>query len=381
MCMKLVATVKLLCSKVQREQLLASMRRCNEACEWLGEQAFEEKTADKIRLQREHYGALRERFGLSAQMAVRAISKVCEAYKRDKTKRPRFKPLGAVAYDQRLYSFKGGLDRLSILSLAGRILVPVAIGSYHRGRLEGARGQADLVYRGGALYLYVTVEVPDGSPVEIKSTLGVDLGIRNLATDSDGKHHSGDEVEATRVRYGELRRRLQASGTKSAKRHLKKSSGREYRFRSDTNHRISKQLVAKARGTGRRIALEDLSGIRDRVTVRGPTQRSRLHGWSFFQLRAFVSYKAALAGIPVILVDPRNTSRECPACHHTAKENRKSQAEFLCRSCGFAAHADWVGATNIARRADVMRPIVSRQNGETVQPDTSVRFSGTSPVL
>ena len=379
--MKLIATVKLLCSEGQKDRLLSAMRRCNEACEWLGGLAFEAKTADKLRLQREYYKELRERFGLSAQMAVRAISKVCEAYKRDKTKRPRFKPLGAVAYDQRLYSFKGGLDRLSILCLDGRLLVPIAVGEYHQGRLEGARGQADLVYRGGTLYLFVTVEVPDGSPVEIDGTLGVDLGIRNLATDSDGKQHSGEVVEAVRQRYSTLRGALQKSGTKSAKRHLKKSSGKEGRFRADTNHQISKHLVGKAKGTGRRIALEDLSGIRGRVTVR-KSQRASHCGWAFFQLRTFVTYKAALAGVPVILVDPRNTSRECLRCHYTAKENRKSQAEFCCVACGFTAHADVVGATNIARRADVNRPIVPRQPGESVNhPGTSRRFSGASPAL
>ena len=359
MVVKLVATVKSLADAAQKERLLATMRRFNEACAWLAGEAFAAQSADKYKLQRAHYRELRERFGLSAQHAVRAIAKVSEVYKRDKTKRPAFKPLGAVPYDQRLYTFKGGLDRLSLLALDGRMVVPVAIGPYHRGRLDGARGQADLVCRKGKLYLYVTVEGPDGSPVEPEGWLGVDLGIRNLATDSDGEHHTGAGVEAVRERYGSLRGRLQAVGTKSARRHLKKLAGKEARFRHIESHRIAKRLVAKAKDTARGLALEELGGIRERVTVRGPKQRARLHGWSFFQSRQFVAYKAASAGVPVVVVDPRDTSRTCLECGAVDKASRRSQAEFRCTSCGFESHADVVGARNIRRRAEVIRPMVS----------------------
>ena len=82
------------------------MRRFNEAADWLAGEAFALKSANKIALQKTHYAALREKFGLSAQMAVRCIAEVCGAYKRDKSKRPRFRPLAAVPYDQRIASFK-----------------------------------------------------------------------------------------------------------------------------------------------------------------------------------------------------------------------------------------------------------------------------------
>jgi IS605 OrfB family transposase len=350
--------VKLLVSPEERDRLLATMRRVNEACSWLAERAFEAKSADKIRLQRDHYRELRDRFGLSSQHAVRAISKVCEVYRRDKSKRCTFKPLGAIAYDQRIYTFKNGLDRVSLLAIDGRIVVPCAVGEYHRARLEGARGQADLVYRKGKLYLYVTVDVPDGSPIDPEGWLGVDLGIRNLAVDSDGKAHSGEATLALRSRVAKLRADLQSCGTKSAKRHLQKLRRRERRFHAYTNHVISKSIVLKAKDTGRGIAVEDLSGIRDRVTVR-KAQRATLHSWSFFELRAFLTYKATLSGVVLVAVDPRNTSRTCPECGNIDKANRRSQAEFVCTGCGFAANADHVGARNIASRAEVNRPIVA----------------------
>ena len=358
MAMKLVATVKLLVSPEERERLLATMRRVNEACGWLAERAFELQTADKVKLQKLHYREIRDRFGLSAQHTVRAISKVCEVYKRDRAKLARFRELGAIPYDQRLYSFKNGLDRVSLLALDGRLVVPCAVGAYHRARLEGVRGQADLVYRKGELYLFVTVEVPDGSPIAPEGWLGVDLGIRNLAVDSDGKAYSGEKTLALRSRIAALRASLQSRGTRSAKRHLRALRGRERRYHAHTNHVISKSIVRKARDTGRGIAVEDLSGIRDRVTVR-KAQRSTLHSWSFFQLRSFLAYKAVLAGVALVAVDPRNTSRTCPECGNVDKANRRSQAEFVCTGCGFAANADHVGARNVASKAEVIRPTVS----------------------
>jgi len=358
MAVKLVATVKLLVSPEERERLLATMRRVNEACSWLARLAFAAQSADKIVLQRLHYRAMRDQFGLSAQHAVRAISKVCEVYKRDKSKCPSFKPHGAIPYDQRIYTFKNGLDRVSLLALDGRIVVPCAVGAYHRGRLEGVRGQADLVYRKGKLYLFVTVEVPDGSPIDPDGWLGVDLGIRNLAVDSDGAAHSGEATLAARSRIAKLRAGLQSAGTKSAKRHLRKLRRRERHFHAHTNHVISKSIVRKAKDTGRGIAIEDLNGIRNRVTVR-KAQRTTLHSWSFFQLRSFLSYKATLSGVALVAVDPRNTSRTCPECGNIDKANRRSQAEFVCTGCGFAANADHVGARNIASRAEVIRPIGS----------------------
>ncbi|MCK9407240.1 MAG: IS200/IS605 family accessory protein TnpB-related protein [Methanothrix sp.] len=107
---------------------------------------------------------------------------------------------------------------------------------------------------------------------------------------------------------------LYACGTDSAKRHLKKLSGKEARFHRDVNHCISKKLVAKAIDTSSAIVLEDLSGIRERITV-PKAQRRKQHNWSFYQLRQYIDYKAAIAGVPLICIDPAYTSQECPICH------------------------------------------------------------------
>jgi len=128
--------------------------------------------------------------------------------------------------------------------------------------------------------------------------------------------------------------------------------GNRDRFKANENHRISKQIVEKATDTKRGIGLEDLTGIRERTRFR-KTQRDKMSKWSFAELRGFIEYKAKLAGVPVIPVDPRNTSRTCPKCGHIDEGNRTARGLFLCRSCGHFDHADIVGATNIATAAKV----------------------------
>ena len=210
----------------------------------------------------------------------------------------------------------------------------------------------------GLFFLLATCAVPESDREAVDGVLGVDLGIKELATDGDGDHFSGEGVEAKRLWYCERRAALQSVGTPSAKRRLKTLSGRERRFRRDINHQISKRLVEKAKDTGRAIALEDLGGIRDRVTVR-KSQRARHHSWSFFQLRSFIEYKAKRAGVPLVLVDPRNTSRRCSVCGHCEKKNRKTQSEFVCRSCGHSMNADVNAALNIGAKGAFNLPMVS----------------------
>ncbi|WP_281255131.1 transposase [Paenibacillus herberti] len=146
-------------------------------------------------------------------------------------------------------------------------------------------------------------------------------------------------------------------GTKSAKRLLARRRRKEARFSRDVNHCISKHMVEKANRHRSLLALEDLTGIRERITVR-KAQRRNQHAWAFAQLRSYIEYKAWIAGVPVVLVDPRNTSRECPQCGHIAKENRKTRDWFHCQACEYAAPADNVAALNIRSRALVSVPNV-----------------------
>jgi len=372
--MKLTCQIQLLPDAEQAGALKATVERFNEACNWLAAEAFAAKLANKVFLQRLHYTELRSRFGLSAQMAIRCIAQVVDTYKRDKTKCPKFRKHAAMPYDERIMSFKG-VDRVSLLTLSGRVRVPFVMGKYQQERFAAAKGQADLVLRkDGKWFLLVTVDVPEGAPIPVTDFIGIDLGVANIITDSDGNKHSGDQVESVRCKHHSRRKSMQKKAARAKKRGcrpkqiryaLKRAGGKESRFRRDVNHCISKSLVAQAKDTGRGLALEDLTHIRDRARFRKP-QRARMAGWSFFQLRAFLDYKARLAGVPVVVVDPRYTSQTCSVCSHCEKANRPSQNVFRCRRCGHTLHADVNAARNIRAKALVNAPQVSEtpQGGE-----------------
>lgn len=264
-----------------------------------------------------------------------------------------FRPDAAQPFDDRCLSWQLDQRTVSIWTVAGRVAgIPFACSVAQLTRLREHRaGQTDLVLRNGAWYLHAICEIPESAVHEPSGFLGVDLGIANIATTDDGTRYAGTQLNRARHRNRALRRKLQAKGTKSARRLLKKRSRKEARFGADINHRIAKRIVTEAQRTSRGIALEDLGGIRERVRLRKP-QRVMLHSWAFAQLGRFIGYKAALAGVPVVYVDPGYTSQGCSACGHVDKKNRPDQATFRCTSCGFAEHADVNAARNIAARAE-----------------------------
>ncbi|GIV81360.1 MAG: transposase [Anaerolineae bacterium] len=356
--MKLIAQVKLQPAPGQTELLRRTLEVANAAANYVSEVAWETKTFRQYDLHHACYYAVRERYELSAQMTVRLLAKVADAYKLDRKTQRRFHPHGSIAYDNRILAWKLAAQTVSIWTVEGRQTIPFVAGERQLALLPFMQGEADLVYRRGEFYLHQVCEVDEPPVEDVDEFLGVDLGVVNIATDSDGTTYSGNVVNNVRHRHRRLRSKLQRKGTKSARRRLKKLAGKERRFATDVNHTVSKRIVAAAKDTGRGIALEDLRGIRERVTVRR-AQRVTLHSWPFYQLRTFVEYKAKLAGVPVIAVDPRNTSRTCPVCGCTDKRNRPSQAVFSCIQCGFSGPADYIAAVNIGSRAVVNPPHVS----------------------
>ena len=349
--------IKLLPDDKQREALIDTFIKFNGACNFVSRIAFEKKLYNKVFLQKIVYREIREKFGLAAQLAIRVIAKVVETYKVDKTSFHEFMDLGSIVYDQRILSFKG-MDQVSISTTSGRIRVPITIGKYGEIPFERIRGQCDLVRKNKLFYLMVAVEFPEGPSINPENIIGIDMGIVNIAVDSTGKYYSGDHIRYVREHHTDLRSRLQSVGTKSARRNLQKLSGKESRFVRNTNHIISKEIVRKAKGTSSAIAIEDLSGIRMRTTVR-KGNRYIHNSWSFYQLRSFIEYKAKGVGIPVIVVDPRNTSRECPNCHAISKKNRPERSQFRCVSCGLEGEADFIASLNIRNRAAINQPIVA----------------------
>ncbi len=378
--MNISYSTRTICCKVALDvaadaALRATQVAFNRAATYCATVAWEQNITNKNKLHHIVYGPTRVTFSLGAQLACCARDKAAEAVRavRAATERrnrktgdvtpktcPSFRDDGSIRYDANTYTLKS-LDRVSLNTLQGRVLGQLVLGEFQRTYLYDMSweiGGAELIRRTDVWYLCLTQTKAAPDADEPTGWLGVDLGIINLATDSDGETHSGTNVERTRQWYALRRAALQKVGTKSAKRHLKRLKGKQRRFQKDTNHGISKRLVATAKRTARGIALEDLKGIRERVRVRGTEQRARHNNWAFGQLRQFVTYKAQQAGVRVAVVDPRYTSQRCSVCGHTERANRRTQADFCCIGCGYVASADYNAAINIERAA-VNQPMVS----------------------
>ena len=359
----------------------------NTAASYCATVAWEQGVTNKNRLHHLVYGLTRANFGLGAQLACCARDKAAEAVRavraapeqRDKKTDqiipktcPTFAADSSIRYDARTYRLLS-LDRVSLNTLAGRVVGQLVLGDWVRRYLYDTTwkiGGAELIRRADVWYLCITQSKAAPTPDEPTGYLGVDLGIVNLATDSDGETYSGQQIQAVRKRRNDHRRRLQLANTRRARWRLRQNAQREHRFQKDINHRISKALVLKACTERKALVLEDLNGIRERVTVRRKQRRAR-HSWAFRQLRTFISYKATQAGVRVVYVDPRSTSRTCAVCGFCDKRNRPDQAHFRCLSCGHTAAADTNAAVNIARVAAVNQPIVSLLGHGVERVDTS----------
>lgn len=386
---KQVIRVRLLPTDAEAAALEATLTACNHAASWLSAAMHERRIHRKFDAHRHFYCELKTRFGLSAQPAIRVIGKVAEAHasmranlaagtygppgspRRTKVLSTpiRFRRDAAQPFDSRCLSWQIPVD---VGVREGTVSIWTSCG-----RLKGVRllaaprdlvvlrtvpiGETDLVSRDGKWFLHATIEVPQANTIDpVNGFVGVDLGIVNIATTSDGNRIAGARLNRYRKRQLNLRKRLQAKKTSSARRLLKKRRRKERRLAADVNHRISKRIVVEAQRTGRGIAVEQLTGIRERVRHR-KSQRATLHSWAFAQLGEFLAYKAGAAGVVFVHVDAAHTSQTCHACGWVDKRNRRSQAVFDCGRCDFVGHADHNAAINIATRGverwgEVMRP-------------------------
>ena len=344
--------VKLRTNDITAAALDDTMAKFNAACNALSRQAWDTKTFRAFDLHKDAYHKTRADFALPAQLCVRAIAKVTDSYKTDRSQCHTFGPKGAVVFDARCFKMVG-VSSAELTTTQGRFSFSLAHGGKQREQLSrGITGEADLLFLDGNYYLSISVKLPDPPAADTSGgVLGIDLGIVEIATDSEGESHSGAAVKAVRRRNREHRRRVQRKRTRSAYKRLQAVKRRVSRFSKDINHCISKHLVQKALSAAKALSLEDLTGIRERANGYSRELRWQLGNWAFYDLAAKICYKAAEVGLPVVFVDPAYTSQTCSSCGHCERGNRKSQSCFKCLNCGFDANADRNAALNIEARA------------------------------
>ncbi len=260
-----------------------------------------------------------------------------------------------VRYDARSYWVKLSEGEASLATNCGRVKVAFNLPECYRQYLSWQTCSADLCYdkRKNRLYLHVVVKTDSPVAEPNGSVTGCDLGIKHIAVTacpygSTPKFHSSKRLRRRVRQHERLRSRLQAKGTKNAKRHLQKSARRWTRFQAAQNHLIANAILAPMQ-PGSVLVLEDLTHIRDGCKQR-KKQRGPFNRWSFAQLREFLVYKAERKGITVAFVDPAYSSRTCSKCQHCEKKNRKSQSRFRCQKCGYTADADYNAAQVLRQR-------------------------------
>lgn len=348
-CMELSKTVvcKLKPKPEELEKLLATLKAFNDACNYISKVAFEMKLFNPVALHHMVYRETRQRFNLPANLAIRARDRVAKAYKLGKQKLE-FTSL-SMDLDERLFRLIYKPDGIyaSVSTLQKRVKVPLDIGEYQKKLLEDVKPtHAVLVFRDKQFFLHITVK-REIQKSQGNNPVGVDVGMKNLLVASNGFKVKGGEMLAKRHRFRKLRSSLQAKGTASAKRRLKRLSGRERRYVNLVLHRVSRAFVNSLR-EGDVVVMEKLTGFRSRAKHRR-SLNGDFHSWAFRKLQSFIEYKALENGISVVYVEPRNTSITCPRCGRVDRSNRQSQSLFRCVKCGFQHNADYVASLNLSR--------------------------------
>ena len=371
MSMKLVRTMKLKLN-IPTDIIKPTLDAYTKAFNFVCQTGWNDSDSNGVSLHNKTYSSTREY--LPSQLAVSARMKATEAIKSVKTRLkkkqkatcPQSKQC-SVHYDARSFNVWFEQNKLSLLTVSGRVKIPISVPEYFQQYLTWKRCSADLFVGKNKVFMNIVFSKEIADPELTGNVVGIDRGIRKIAVTSENQFFGGGQVKRVSKRYEKIRSVLQSCGSKSAERHLQKISKKENRFRTDTNHVVTKQIVSSL-DEGTVIALEKLTGIRQSTRLR-KKQRKDLNKWNFFQFEQFLTYKAEAREMKIEYVDARYTSQKCSACGYISRSNRQSQAIFKCKHCGFFLNADLNASRNIrgnyldaicySGRAAVNPPIVA----------------------
>ncbi|HEY9674761.1 MAG TPA: transposase [Waterburya sp.] len=349
-----------------RQELDRTLQGFADACNQILEVAKRENCRNATKLHHLTYYTVKLTTGLKANHVCQAIRRVVGNMKAVKQVH-KFRPT-SISLDARVFTYRESDQHVGITLMSKKVWLPLSIGNYQLALLRGQTPtSATLVKRrSGDYYIQIAVDLDTPPTGKTPKVIGVDLGRRDIATTSTNRAWNGNQLQFTRERYSRVRASLQSKRTRRSRRLLKRLSGKEARFQKNVNHSISRQLVNEASTAVAALAFEDLTNIVKSLNTqpRSKIERRRTNNWAFYQLRMFVAYKAALAGVPVVFVPPAYTSQTCSRCHHVHPEKGKSYRigkAFKCGHCGLEADADWNAANNIATLGAVVN-----------QPESSV---------
>ena len=357
----ITAKLQIIVNPLDKQILHDTMKAYSNACNYVSDYIYKTHNLSRYSVQEDTYYNVRESYGLRSQMAVSCVRTVIAKYRtilenQNEWIKPNFKiPQLDLAWN-RDYSLNTKNDTFSVNTLNGRIKVKFYKGGYENYFSSNCKfGTAKLVFKHDKFFLHipVTYEIDKLAMSDVSNVVGVDRGIRFIATtyDSNGKtlFYDGNDIKQKRGHYKALRKQLQQVHTPSSRRRIKAIGQRENRWMQDVNHCISKALVT-SNPQGTLFVLEDLTGVRaatEKVMVKN---RYVSVSWSYYDLEQKLTYKALKNHQLVEKVNPAYTSQTCPKCGHTEKSNRdKHNHLFYCKNCGYKSNDDRIGAMNLYR--------------------------------
>jgi len=352
----LTLVVKLQLSAEQQQAIAETAGSFASACRTINETVNSNLT-NRNSIQAVCYHDIKQQSGLTANHVVRACARVAanRLTARQKGKKVKaFKPT-SFDCDARTFQFFEKDWAVSISTTGKRVKCPIRASNYHRGKLTAQKPTSAQVcqHRDGEWYVHIQLKSDAPKPGKSTNVIGVDFGRREIAKTSTNQGWDGKQINHIRDKYSKTRASVQkkaTQGTRSTRRRcrniLKRLSGRERRFQQWLNHNISKSIIFEAKLTKSVVAIEDLTGIRDRTNQKpcSKTQRRRSNSWAFYQLRTFLEYKGIKEGVEVIAIPPAYTSQTCHHCLHIGLRSHKN---FKCGNCGYKGDADFNGAKMI----------------------------------
>ena len=381
--MKLTRTAKIKLN-ISFGEILPTLLAYTKAFNFVCQTGFQQKEKNGINLHKLSYQTTREY--LPSQLAISARMKATEALRSVFAKQNKYyscpkSKLCSARYDKNSYTIFLGKQEISLLTINGRKRYRLDIPKYYQELFRTWKNtSADLCIKNNIVYLHIVFEKDITDTQPNGKLIGIDRGINNIAVVSNNKFYGSNQLKNVVNRYRRLRKLLQAKGTKSAKRHLRKLKQKEKRFGADINHQISKQII-NSLNPGDTIVLEELTGIRNKRLRK--EQRTMINSWSYYQLEQFLTYKAKEKGIGIEYIDARYTSQRCSKCGYICRSNRK-QHNFCCKQCGFKLNSDLNASRNIVVKALESYKLsngaeINQPNGLlTQQPKVSAEMLDTS---
>ena len=347
-------------------EVIRTIKAYTKALQFCVDNAWRRKIRNNVKLHPFVYKHLRKT--LPAQLAVACISQACGMVKKAKTK-PIIKKASVKYNFPRSANLKGDVLVLRLLKNRQefKLNIPACYKEYFNWEICESILKIDRKNRCFFVFTFSKeVDAIEQNGCSQSIVLGIDLGVNNLAVTSTARFFNSGIVKQAKRKFKYLRAKLQAKGTRSSKRLLKKISGRETRYMAWVNHNISKSIVNNF--DGGKIVMEDLKGIRKKR--RGRVMNYWISNWSFYQLQSFIEYKAVKKGIEIVKVKPNYTSQICSRC---GEFGSRSKSLFVCSHCGYSLNADLNASRNLAHPK-----LVERQALVTVPYSRSCEAEGAS---